>query len=127
MIRVLLSTLFVLSTISYASLALAENIPVIGGVASQPLSAQVVRISEALRFLGQPLTPERQQALDSALQESDEAKMVTAIQKTLDPLVLAFVTINPESRVKASAGISQPTLIQNGWSGGRWNGRLMRG
>ena len=116
MIRVLLSTLFVLSTISYASLAVAENVPVIGGVAPQPLSAQVVRISEALRFLGQPLTRERQQALDSALQESDEAKMVTAIQKTLDPLVLAFVTINPESRVKASAGISQPTLIQNGWT-----------
>ena len=114
--RVLLGTLFVASTISYASLALAENVPVIEGVSPQPLSAQVVRISEALRFLGQPLTTERQQALDSALQESGEAKMVNAIQKTLDPLVLAFVTINPESRVKASAGISQPTLIQNGWT-----------
>ncbi len=101
--RVLLCTLFVVSTMSHASLAMAGSVPIIGGVASQPLGAQVVRISEALRFLGQPLTAERQQALDAALQESDEKQMVIAIQEALDPLVLAFVTINPESRVKASA------------------------
>lgn len=114
--RVLLCTLFVVSTMSHASLAMAGSVPIIGGVASQPLGAQVVRISEALRFLGQPLTAERQQALDAALQESDEKQMVISIQEALDPLVLAFVTINPESRVKASASLSHPTLVQNGWT-----------
>ena len=88
--RVLLCTLFVVSTMSHASLAMAGSVPIIGGVASQPLGAQVVRISEALRFLGQPLTAERQQALDAALQESDEKQMVISIQEALDPLVLAL-------------------------------------
>ena len=100
----------------HAHLAAAQAVPVIAGVAAQPLGAQATRVAEALRFLGQPLSETQQQSLDRALQETDEKKMVATVQEILDPLTLAFVTINPESRVKATAGVASPALTQNGWT-----------
>ncbi len=100
----------------HTHLAAAQSVPVIAGVAAQPLGAQAARVAEALRFLGQPLSATQQQSLDSALQETNEKKMVAAVQEILDPLTLAFVTINPESRVKATAGLAPPALTQNGWT-----------
>ena len=94
----------------------AEQIPVITHVAAQPLGAQVMRVVEAMEFLGQPLSDEKNEGLRKALNEEDEKTMVTAIQKILDPLTLAYVTINPESRVKAVVGEATPRLTQNGWT-----------
>ncbi|MDG2409248.1 MAG: CehA/McbA family metallohydrolase [Pirellulales bacterium] len=94
----------------------AGDVPLIEGVAPQPLGAQAARVAEALRFLGQPLTDNQQQSLNNALQETDAKKMVTGIQKTFDPLTLAYVTINPESRVKATGGAAKPIIVQNGWT-----------
>src|SRR5205085_5613346 len=42
-------------------------------------------------------------------------KIVALIQNILNPYCLAFVNINPESRVKVLPGSAKPKLIQSGW------------
>ena len=94
----------------------AADLPLVGGVEAQPLKAQVRRVAEALEFLGQPLSAERRAALDKALDTIDEVESVAAIQKALDPMALALVSVNPESRVKADRGPAPAVLHEQGWS-----------
>jgi hypothetical protein len=82
----------------------------------QPLAAQAARLSEALTSLGQPLPAETADALQAALSLDDDAEAVAAIQTVLDPLCLVTVEINPESRVKATAGPAPKKLVQQGWT-----------
>ncbi len=96
--------------------AAADPLPIIEGVASQPFAAQAERVSEALRFLGRPLTPAQSESLEKAMHQPDGAKVAKDIQQILDPLTLAYVTINPESRVKARKGMAPARLLQNGWT-----------
>ncbi|MFO0898688.1 MAG: CehA/McbA family metallohydrolase [Pirellulales bacterium] len=93
----------------------ADPLPVVRQVEAQPLKAQAKRVAEALELVGAPLTDSQKGQLDAALAETDEAKAVAAIQALFDPLCLAGVNINPESRVKAAPGQAAPTLIQQGW------------
>lgn len=93
----------------------ADDLPLVSGVEAQPLKAQAKRVAEALKFLGEPLGQSRQQALDDAIQEADEAKAVLKIQEALDPLCLAGVNINPESRVKVKTGPAAKVLDEQGW------------
>ena len=93
----------------------AGPLPVISGVSPQPFAAQAIRIADALEFLGRPLSPESRKALDQAIHQADDSLVASAIQQIFDPLTLAFVTINPESRVKASRGLAPANLLQNGW------------
>jgi hypothetical protein len=93
----------------------AESLPVVTEVEAQPLKAQARRIAEALDFVGQPLTPAEREALDKALAEQDDLAAVKAIQAIFDPLCLAGVNINPESRVKAARGNAKAELTQHGW------------
>ena len=91
-------------------------IPVVEGVEPQPLLAQAVRLAEALSFIGNALP---QEVSDQLLQLQSQAHTETTVQKIqelLDPFTLAFVNINPESRVKVSPGPAKPTLIQEGWT-----------
>ncbi len=94
----------------------ADELPMVEGVEAQPLKAQVKRVAEALKFVGQPLTKDQQAALDEALASADDAKSVAAIQRVLDPLVLAGVHINAESRVKVAIGAAKKQLHEQGWS-----------
>ncbi|MCH7727727.1 MAG: CehA/McbA family metallohydrolase, partial [Planctomycetes bacterium] len=73
------------------------------------------RISQALKFLGEPLTQQQQAALDAALKETDDAKATAAIQRLYDSLCLAGVNINAESRVKVSEGAAPKKLNEQGW------------
>lgn len=93
-----------------------DTLPVIDNVEAQPLGAQAKRIAQALDFLGQPLSGEQSKALDAAIAMGDNAKAAAAIQKVLDPLCLAGVSINPESRVKVARGPAEATLNEQGWS-----------
>lgn len=95
--------LFLFTTCS----ALAQKVEI------QPLRSQVERIEQALKSLGQPLPIDVSAALAKA-KEADNA--VTAIQQTLDPLCLAKIDINPESRVKVVAGEAERTLVEQGWT-----------
>lgn len=96
--------------------AAAEGeLPIVGDVELQPLKAQVRRVVDALEFLGEPLPADRRKALDQALAQTDSVEAVAAIQKALDPLALAGVNINPESRVKAQRGPAAARLNEQGW------------
>ncbi len=83
-------------------------------VALQPLSQHVRRLEDALSYRGQPLSPETHQAINEAVALRDEAAAVARLQELLDPLTLAVVEINPESRVKVLPGAAAPTLVEQG-------------
>jgi len=82
----------------------------------QPLAQQVRRLEDALNYLGQPLDEATHRAINQAIGSGidDEAGAVRRIQELLDPLVLAVVEINAESRVKVEAGDAKPELVENG-------------
>ncbi len=94
----------------------------------QPLAAQVSRLVEALDYIGAPLAAADRQALDAAVREAEKlpardargretahAGATAAMQKVLDRYALFDVHINPESRVKVTAGAAKPELVQHGW------------
>ena len=94
----------------------------------QPLAAQVSRLVEALDYIGAPLAAADRQALDAAVREGESAPArdargretahagaTAAMQKILDRYALFDVHINPESRVKVTAGTAKPELVQHGW------------
>ncbi len=95
--------------------AAAEELTVVEGVSAQALKAQAKRVAEALEFLGEPLNEAQQKQLDAALKETDDEKAVAAIQTVLDPLAIAGVNINAESRVKVGAGPAKKELNEQGW------------
>ncbi len=86
-------------------LATAEPaLPVITHVEAQPLRAQAQRVVQALALVGAPLTKSQRQQFEAALNEPADDQGVARIQAVLDPLCLALVSINPESRVKVAPG-----------------------
>jgi hypothetical protein len=93
----------------------AEPLPLVLGVAAQPLRAQVARVVQALEMTGSPLTAAERAALDKALAQENPAKCVRRIQAVLDPLCLVGVNISAESRVKVAAGAAPRKLMQQGW------------
>ena len=106
---VLLSLPFALSTF-----VRGEDLPIIKNVEPQPFISQVKRVADTLSFLGEPLTPAQTAAFEAATQKPGD-QAVAAIQAILDPLVLASVNINPESRVKVSHGPAVAKLNEQGW------------
>jgi hypothetical protein len=96
--------------------AAAEEIALIENVAAQPLKAQAERVIAAMEFLGEPLDAERLAKIQAAIKQEDDAQAIKEIQQALDPLVIASVNINPESRVKVAAGPVTKRLVQEGWS-----------
>ena len=67
------------------------------------------KLAEALAFTGQPLGEHQRNALV-------RAKSLDDIAAVLDPLCLAHIHINPESRVKVAAGKAKPKLVEAGWT-----------
>jgi len=103
-----------LSFVSF-TFAAEGQLPLVAGVEAQPVKAHAKRLAEALDYLGEPLSAEQKKQLDAAVNNPDDAKAIEAIQKVLDPLALAGVNINPESRVKVVRGSIEAELVQNGW------------
>ncbi|MBS0207564.1 MAG: CehA/McbA family metallohydrolase [Planctomycetes bacterium] len=94
----------------------AEPLTPVADVEAQPLAAQAARVADALNMVGAPLEPAARQQLAAALAEQDATARVRGIQQVLDPLCLAQVNINPESRVKVARGLAAAQLMQHGWS-----------
>jgi hypothetical protein len=80
----------------------------------QPMAQQARQLSEALNYLGQPLTAVEQKRINDAIGMPDEAAAVAALEKTFDSHVLVNININPESRVKVEQGEAKPELVENG-------------
>ncbi|MDZ4803154.1 MAG: CehA/McbA family metallohydrolase [Bryobacteraceae bacterium] len=91
------------------------SLPLIVTTEIQPLLVNVSRITEALTYLGAPLTAYEQARLARAALLADNAKILEEIQSVLDSHCLAFVHLNPESRVKVEAGPAARQLAQGGW------------
>ena len=84
-------------------------------VDTQPLIVQCRRLVEALDFLGAPLGDSAKHVIDQATRQNTPEAVREAIQAVLDPLCVAEVEINPESRVRVNAGPARCELDQNGW------------
>ncbi len=95
--------------------AAEPNPSVVTGVEAQPLRAQVRRVVEALALVGAPLAKSQREQFRAAMQEADDDESAARIQAVLDPLCLAFISINPESRVKVAPGPAAAELVQHGW------------
>ncbi|MFM8291834.1 MAG: hypothetical protein ACKOC4_09065, partial [Planctomycetia bacterium] len=93
----------------------AAEVPVFTDVERQPFVAAARRLVEALDLAGAPLAAAARARIEAAAAEPDDARAVRAIQEVLDPLCLAVVTINPESRVKVAEGPASKELMQQGW------------
>ncbi len=92
-----------------------DDLSVVYGVERQPLIAATQRLVEALQFSGTPLDPAVVDLLKNAFQEPDDRTAVKRIQELLNPLCLAEVNINAESRVKVKEGPVAKKLMQQGW------------
>ncbi|MDH3652453.1 MAG: hypothetical protein OEQ53_22370, partial [Saprospiraceae bacterium] len=93
-----------------------HSLPIITKVAAQPLIAQAVRIGEALDFVGSSLPRGVKAALETLTVETYSEESIREVQELLDPFCLAYVDINPESRVKVMNGPAKPILMQEGWT-----------
>jgi len=98
-----------------ATAACESHLPLVTDVPLQPLIAQVTRLLAAAEYLGAPLPPDHQRALDEAFKTTDESSAVTAIQRVLDCHCVVGVDINPEMRVKVAPGPARRELVEHGW------------
>jgi len=74
-----------------------------------------VRLLEnALSYLGQPLGPADHERINRAIAGADEAAGAAEIEAVLDQHALLVVEVNPESRVKVTAGPARPELVEAG-------------
>ena len=93
-----------------------EQLPKVHEVEPQPFVAQVVRLSEAMTFLGSSLRPDDLEQIQRLKDEAPTVSVVTRLQEVLDPYCLAMVDINPEARVKVIRGPAKTQLMERGWS-----------
>jgi hypothetical protein len=113
MMRSIFVILLVISLSSPASRG--EDLAVVLDVERQPLLAATMRLVEALEFAGAPLDDETKRQLHQTAKIEKQIDCVKAIQSILDPLCIAEVHINPESRVKVKEGPVPKQLMQQGW------------
>src|SRR5437868_12865611 len=99
------------STVRIVPAAAAPAEPVVKEVDAQPLKAQAARVVQALELAGAPLDEARRRSIEGAGADN----LAVVVQESLDPLCLAVVNINPESRVKVAEGPVDKTLTQQGW------------
>ena len=93
----------------------AAELPRVDRVELQPLLAATARLVEALDVVGSPLPEPTKAALLAAGNGGDAGRATAAIQTILDPLCVAGVTINAESRVSVVEGPAAKDLVEQGW------------
>lgn len=82
----------------------------------QPLLAQIVRLKEALSFLGSSLSPADEKRINELQHVPLTPEVSKKIQEIADPYCLAIIGINPEGRVKVDRGNAPTMLVQDGWT-----------
>jgi hypothetical protein len=80
----------------------------------QPFAQQVRQVETALAYLGEPLSSQDQNAIDSLTGSTHETDAVAGLEKILDKYTLAIVQIDPESRVKVRPGAAKRELAEGG-------------
>jgi hypothetical protein len=112
--RILIPAAAIIS-VAFSSLATAQDWPSVTTVDRQPLLAAAQRVVTALDSVGRPLSATQITQLEKISQLTDDGNVVEEIQKLLDPLCVAAIHINAESRVKVIEGSVEKSLVQNGW------------
>ena len=92
-----------------------ESVPSIM-IDPQPLLAQVLRLRDALSFLGSPLSPAEEKLLSGLQSSALSQETVNRIQEIFDPYCIAVININAEGRVKVDRGKAHAMLTQGGWT-----------
>ncbi len=90
--------------------------PFVDKVEPQPLLSQALRVGEALSFIGSSLPDHAIKELQALKSLPYNMTTVRRVQEILDPYCLVTIEINPEARVKVSAGAAIPQLMQEGWT-----------
>ncbi len=98
-----------------ATLAHADEWPLVVDVERQPLEAATLRLIEALEYVGAPLPLDDRRAIDEAIQMKAPLDAIKGIQTALDKHCVAAVRINPESRVSVQEGPVLKELMYQGW------------
>jgi hypothetical protein len=93
----------------------AENLPLVHGVETQPLLAQVKRLEDAMEFIGQPLSEKVREQLRQARQEKTINGIDVAIQTALDPLCVGTVVLETNGEVSFTPASPAPKLLEQGW------------
>lgn len=96
-------------------LLLADELEQVTTVDRQPLVSAVRRLEEAMQIAGAPLAPVLLQQLREIDAIESDVEAVRRVQSLLDPLCLASISINPESRVRVLEGPAKRELVQQGW------------
>ena len=86
-----------------------------GAVEIQPLLAQVRRLIEAMRHLGEPLDDAEVAAFAAAADSASEPAILAALDRLLAGRVLADIRINPEGRISVTRGAAEGRLVEQGW------------
>ena len=81
----------------------------------QPLLAQIRRLIEALRSLGEPFSDADLAPLSAAETSGDPATIAQAVERLLAARCLIEIRINPEGRVSVTRGPADPRLVEQGW------------
>lgn len=99
------------------SACMAQGIdwPTVEQVDRQPLVAAIERVASALEAVGRPLTDDQLKQVAAVKQMTDDKKAIAGVQKLLDPICVAAIHVNPESRVKVIEGPAPKQLTENGW------------
>ncbi|MFN8009427.1 MAG: CehA/McbA family metallohydrolase [Terriglobia bacterium] len=84
------------------------------GLSLQVFASQARLLETTLTFLGQPLAPADQAAINAAFSNTQAETAISQAETILDKYTLAVVTINAESRVSISQGLAQAELVQHG-------------
>src|SRR6202521_6408445 len=80
----------------------------------QPFAQQVRQVETSLAYLGQPLAPNDEDAINQAIGNANEAAAIDRLEQILDKYTLAIVDINAEGRVKVQPGPAKPELVEAG-------------
>jgi hypothetical protein len=100
--------------LAFGKPALALPQSALPAVPLQPFADQVRQLETTLSFLGQPLAPKDQEAINAAFAKPDPQAAVEQAAAVLDNYTLAVVTINAESRVGVQRGGAPANLVQDG-------------
>jgi len=84
-------------------------------VPRQPLLAQVHRLTEAMEVVGNPFDAETTRQLIALKSEADAAKVVSQVQRLLDPFCIATVDLQESGPPKVSRGAASTELLEQGW------------
>ena len=95
--------------------ASASRLPQVSAVEIQPLLASTQRLMDSMDYIGSPLSTQVTDELKK-LRSTDHPKQLAGrIQKLLDPLCLAAVSLRRTGPPAVTRGKAAPELLEQGW------------